>query len=84
MKNNKLWRREGNIMAVRKNITWEQVSNIIFPKILKLFGRISSGEKGKGTEISGKKIKIKNEMGVGKNIKLYGTLYTPAWICIGR
>ena len=36
----------------------EMVSNIIFPTILRLFGRISSEEEVKGTEILGKKIKI--------------------------
>ena len=41
--------------------------NIIFPIILRLLGRISSGEEGKVTEILGKIIKIK-KMGVGKNI----------------
>ena len=47
-------------------------SNIIFPIILRLLGRISSWEGGKRTEILGKKIKnqdVKN-MGVGKNINL--------------
>ena len=48
---------EGNILAVRKNIAWKKGSNIIF-HILRLLGRISSGEKGKETKISGKKIKI--------------------------
>jgi len=47
----------------------EMGSNIIFPIILRLFGRISSGEEGKGMEMLGKKIKIL-KMGVGKNIKL--------------
>ena len=42
-------------MAVGKNITREKGSNMILPIMLKLFGRISSGEKGK--EFSGKKIK---------------------------
>ena len=41
-------------------------SNLIFPKILRMLGRISSGEKGK--KISGKKIKIE-KMWMGKNIK---------------
>ena len=43
----------------------------IIPIILRIIRRILSGEKGKGTKISGKKIKILN-MGVGKikNIKL--------------
>ena len=36
-----------------------RVSNIIFPLILRLLGRISNGEEGKETEILGKKIKIK-------------------------
>ena len=40
-KNNKLWRGEGNIMAVEKR---ERGSNIIFPIILRLIGRISSWE----------------------------------------
>ena len=35
---------------------------IIFPITLRLLGRISSGEKGKGMKISGKKIISKNEM----------------------
>ena len=45
--------------------------------MLRLFRRLSSGEEGEVKEILKKKIKIKN-MGVGKNIKLFGTLYTPA------
>ena len=52
---------EGNIMAVGKNITWKKAegeSNIIFSKVLRLLGRISSMKKGKGTEIPGKKTKI--------------------------
>ena len=50
-------------------ITWKKRkrgSNIIFPIILRLLGRIS---RGKGTEILSKKIKIL-EIRVGKNIKL--------------
>ena len=61
-----------------KNIKRDRGSNIIFPIILRLLGRISSGKKGKGAETAGKKIKIKKIMGMGKNIKLQGTLYTPA------
>ena len=39
-------------------------SNVIFPIILKLMGRISSGEEGKGTKFRGRKSKIiKNEDG---------------------
>ena len=34
-------------------------NNITFPVIMRLLGRILSGKKGEGTEISGKKIKIK-------------------------
>ena len=46
-------------MAVEKNIERrERESNIIFPIILRLLGRKSIEEKGKGMEISGKKIKI--------------------------
>ena len=45
-------------MAVEKNISWKKGSNIIFPLILRLLGRISSGEEGKRMEIAGKKIKI--------------------------
>ena len=44
-----------------KIITWkkrERGSNFILPLILRLLGRISSGEEGKGTEIFRKKIKI--------------------------
>ena len=46
---------------VGKNITWKNgrgsSSNIIFPIILRMLERISSGEKGKGTEISGEENK---------------------------
>ena len=49
---------------------------MIFPIIFRLLGRISSGEKGKGMEVLRKKIKILKN-GVGKNIKFWGTLYTP-------
>ena len=48
-------------MAVGKNITCKKKdrgSNIIFPIIFRLFGRVSSGNKGKGTEILRKKAKI--------------------------
>ena len=44
-------------------------SNIIFPLILRLLGRKSSGEEGKGTENLGNKIKIKKN-GAGKNINV--------------
>ena len=49
----------------------ERESNIIFPMILRLFGRISNGEEGKGEENQD----FKN-LRVGKNIKLKRT-YTP-------
>ena len=51
-------------------------SNITCSIILRLFGRLSIGEEGKGTEIMGKKIKFLKTR-VGKNIKLQGTLYIP-------
>ena len=62
----------------------ERVRNIIFPIILRLLGRISSGGKGKETEISGLKIKLRKEVRLGKNIKLQGTLYTPVclYVCM--
>ena len=56
-----------------KNITWkkrERGSNIAFPIILRLLGGISSGEGGKETEILWKKSRFKNNLGVGKKIKL--------------
>ena len=59
-------------MAVGKNIAWkkrERGSNITFSIIFGLFGRISSWEKRKGTEISGKKIFLKKNRG-GDDIKL--------------
>ena len=44
-KNIKWGRGEGNIIAVGTNIEkWDKGSNIIFPIILRLLGRISSGE----------------------------------------
>ena len=46
----------------------ERGSNIICPIILRLLGRISSGGKGKGTEILGKKIQIKKKWGMGTNV----------------
>ena len=55
-----------------KNITWKKErgrSNIIFPIILGLLGRISSWEKGKGTEVSWKKVKIK-KIAVEKKINI--------------
>ena len=58
-------------MSVGKNITWKKSegrSKIIFPKILRLVGKISSEGEGKDTDIFGKKIKIK-KTGMGKNIK---------------
>ena len=55
----------------------ERGSNILCFITLRLFRRISSGIKVKRTEILWKNIKIL-KMGVGKNIKLQGTLYTSA------
>ena len=52
-------------------------SNIFCSVIIRLQGRLSSGEEGKGTEILGKKIKFFKKTRVGKNIKYQGTLYTP-------
>ena len=51
--------KRGNIM--------ERGSNIIFPIILKLLGRISNEEEGKGTEFSGRESRSQI-MSVGKNI----------------
>ena len=54
-------RGEGNLRAFWKNITWKKRvrgSNIICFIILRLHGRLSSGEEGKGTEILVKKIKF--------------------------
>ena len=62
---------EGNILAVGKNIKWERGSNIIFPVILSLLGRKSSGESGKGPEIFGKK-----KMGTGRILSCC-EVYTP-------
>ena len=48
-------------MAVGKNITRgkkERGSNIIFPIIIRLLERLSSGEEGTGTEIFGKNTKF--------------------------
>ena len=50
-------------MAVGKNIGGKKgkgnaICNIIVPIILRLLERLLSGEEGKGSEISGKKIKI--------------------------
>ena len=69
-------KKDGNIMAAGKNITWEKGNNIIFPIILRLLGRILSEENGKGTEISGKKIKMfKN--GVGEEYHVVGNFIHP-------
>ena len=61
---------EENIKAVGKNITRKKVKgkNIIFPMILRLLGRISSGKEGKGI-VLGKKSRL-TKLGVGKNINL--------------
>ena len=60
-------------MAVGKNKTRKRgergsniIFNIFFPILLRLLGRISSEEKGKGTEI---KSRLKKNW-VGKSIKL--------------
>ena len=58
------WPWAGIIRIKRK-----RVNNAIFPFIFKLLERLTSWEKGKGAEISGKKIKIK-KMGFGENIML--------------
>ena len=60
-KNIKLRRGEGNIIAVGKKKT---LTRGIFPITLRLLGSILSEEKGKGTEILGKKIRIFFKMGV--------------------
>ena len=57
----------------------KRVSNIIYSIILRLQGRLSIGVEGKGTEIFGKKINFL-KTGVGKNIILQETLYTPVKI----
>ena len=50
----------------------ERGSKIFFPIILRLLGRILIGGKGR------KNMQIKiNIIGLGKNIKVEGTLYTP-------
>ena len=56
-------------MAVGKDIKRERRSNITFPLILLLLGRISSWVKGKKTKISKHKS--------GEEFSLSGTLYTP-------
>ena len=45
-------------MAVEKNIMLKKGKQYHPPYNIRLLGRISSGERGKGTEVSGKKIKI--------------------------
>ena len=58
--------------------------------MLRLLGRISSGEEGKETKILGKEIKILKKRGWGKNIKLKGIFYSPGllgnvgWCCEGK
>ena len=58
-------------MIVGKNVTWkkrEKGSNIIFPIILRLFGKNIKWGKGKRTEnFRGRKSRF-NKLGVGKNI----------------
>ena len=51
-------------------VKMERGSNIFLPIILRLLGRISSEENGKGTEISEKKKQDFEKMWLGKNIKL--------------
>ena len=55
-----IWWRWGRILCGKKG------SKIIFPIKLRLLGRISSGEDGKGTAILGKKIKIFEKLGWGR------------------
>ena len=47
--------------AMRKNKTYERGKQYNLLYNIDAIGRISSGEKGKGTEILGKKIKIKKK-----------------------
>ena len=55
--------------------TGERISNIIFPTIFRLWVGKSSRRKGKGTEFSGKKIKIlKNE---GEEYQVAGNIIRP-------
>ena len=49
--------------------------------ILRVLGRITSGKEGEGTEIFGEENQDLKKNGVGKNIKLLGTLYAPVLIC---
>ena len=51
-------------------------SNIICSMILRLYGRLSSEEEGKGTGILGKKIQILKKWGWGR-ISNCKELYTP-------
>ena len=64
-------------MAVGRNITWNKTgtkgSNVIFPMILRLFGRTSNGE------VLGHQIKIFQNRG-GEEYQVQGTSYTPALI----
>ena len=60
-------------MAVGKNITWKKGKGKQYhlPIILRLLGRISNGEE------DGNIGELFKNMGMGKNIKLKGILYTP-------
>ena len=55
----------------------ERGSNIIYHIILRLLGRISSKEEGSGNKSFGEENQDLKNTGMGKSIKLYGTLYTP-------
>ena len=62
----------GRILS-KKNV---RVSNIVFPVIFSLLGKISSGKKQKRTEISEKKIKVLKNGG-GEEYQAVGNFMHP-------
>ena len=72
-------KREENIIAVRKNITWkkgkEEQYHLPSPYVIRLLGSIS--RRGRERKFLGRKSRF-IKMGVGKNIKLSGASHTPA------
>ena len=73
-------KRGSNIKAVGGNIKFIEGKVEAISLIFRLFGRKSSGKEGKGDLKFGGQNQDLKQMGVRKNFKLYGALYTPAFL----
>ena len=79
-KNIKLLRKEGNIIVLEKNITWKKGKEKQYhlPYNIKAVEKNIKWLREEGDGNFGEENRDFKNMGVGENIKLYGTLCTPA------